>query len=117
MIKKLSKAMILGILMFTLAGCSGGYVEDEVVSAKVVAKEHIPKRTTTSIVPTGKTVIPVTTNHPEKFYVTVEYQGLILKIESEAIYNTVNNGESIQVLLVKKFDSEGQEKRRVLREL
>lgn len=114
---KLRKMLFCGILMFTLVGCSGGYSEESVINAVVVGKEHIPRKTYTTVMSTGKTVVPVTRHRPEKFNVIVKYEELTLTIDSEAIFNSLENGDSIQVLLVKKFDSEGQEKRRLLKEL
>lgn len=115
--KKLRKILCCGILMFTLVGCSGGYSEESVVNAVVVGKEHIPRKSYTTVVSTGKTIVPVTRTQHEKFKVTVKYEGLTLTIDSEPLYNSLENGDSIQVLLVKKFDAEGQEKRRLLKEL
>lgn len=115
--KKLGKIMSCGILMFTLVGCSGGYVEEGIVDAVIVEKEYIPSRTSTSFTKVGKSLIPITRTIPEKFYLTVEHDGLELTFDSEILYNSLENGESIQVLLVKKFDAEGQLKKKLLKEI
>lgn len=115
--KKLGKIISCGILMFTLVGCSGGYVEEGIVDAVIVGREYVPRRTSVSMISTGKSMMPITRTSPEKFYLTVEYEGLELTINSKDLYNSLENGESIQVLLVKKFDAEGQLKKKLLKEI
>jgi len=114
---KIIKFLVCGVLVFTLVGCSGGHVEQEVVPAVIVSMEYVPSRSWVTMMPTGKTMIPVTHHSSEEFNVVVAHEGLTLKIDSKAVYDSLEIGESIQVLLVKKFDAEGQLKKSKLMQI
>ena len=100
--------IILSVTLFIGVGCSGGYKEQEVVQAVIVSKNYIPSDSWVTMMPMGKSILPVTHHSPEEFNVIVTYEGLTLQLDSKAVYDSLKIGESIQVLLVKKFDSEGQ---------
>ena len=104
--------------MFGLVGCeSGGYKEQYVVDATVVSKEYEAPRTYTSVVPSGKSVFPITRTIPAKYLVTVTYENIPLTINSQPIYESLENGDSIKVLLIKKYTAEGQLKSSRLEQL
>lgn len=112
------KLLILTLILpILLIGCSGGESTQEVVNAVVVAKEYVPESSYTTMISSGKSVIPIFHILPANNYVTVEYQGLTLKIDSHELYSRHENGDSIQVLFVKKFDKEGQLKKQYLKKL
>lgn len=109
---------LLILMMFGLVGCeSGGYKEQIVVDASVVSKEYEAPRTYKTVVPCGKSVIPVTRTTSPKYLVTVTYDNLSLTIDSESIYSSVKNGDSIKVMLIKKYTAEGQLKSSKLEQL
>lgn len=115
--QKFKLAILTLILPILLIGCSGGESTQEVVNAVVVSKEYRPSSSYTTFVSTGKSVIPIFHTLPANNYVTVEYQGLTLKIDSHELYSNHENGDSIQILFIKKFDNEGQLKKQFLKKL
>ena len=61
--------------------------------------------------------MPVTHYRSEEFNVTVVYEGMSLVIDSEAIYNSMEIGESIKVFKVDVYKKDGTYKKSYLESL
>lgn len=89
----------------TLVGCSGT-CQESVVNAVVVAKELQGGYSPVAYI-----------NMPDKYFVTVKYEGITTEIESVDIYFNIKNGESIKMILVRQFDKGGNPQKSYLRVL
>lgn len=68
-------------------GCTKEVSKEEFIDEAVVkSASYQPSYTTTSIVPAGKAVIPVTNHHPAVYRVEVEYRGVTYKENNKACY-------------------------------
>ena len=54
----------------------------------------------------GKITVYQKIHHPAKFLVTVTYDDITETFDSEKLFNAVENGEEIQLILLQKFDKE-----------
>lgn len=99
--------------MFLFVGC-GSVKTYTLVDAVVVDKDFVPSSTYVTLMSTGKTVMPVTHYRSEEFNVTVKHERNSLTIDSRAIYNSVEIGESIQVYKVDVYKKDGTFKRSYL---
>lgn len=84
--KKISLLLIM--LSILLTGCSK-VVNEKVFedNAKVINVEYHKSYTTTSMIISGKSLIPITTTHPERHHVVVEYKGIEFKLNDEKSYD------------------------------
>ena len=73
------------------------------VQAQVVSMEYVEESSSLIPVRMGKTTTYVRQTHPEKFLVTVYYDDVTETFDSEALYQAVETGEEIHVILVQKF--------------
>ena len=78
------------------------------VTATITDKEHKKTYTTMMHITTGKTTTLIPQTHPEKFLVTVEYQNLTETFDDEDLYNSVDCGDSIEIILYKTFNKKGK---------
>lgn len=113
--RKICCVLILGFLLFTMVGC-GSVKTYTLVDAVVVDKNFVPSSTYVTMMPSGKTVMPVTHHRSEEFNVTVEYEGNSFTIDSRVIYSSLEIGESIQVYKVDVYKKDGTYKRSYLQQ-
>lgn len=98
-----------------MVGC-GSVKTYTLVDAVVVDKNFVPSSTYVTLMPNGKTVMPVTHHRSEEFNVTVEYEGNSFTIDSRVIYSSLEIGESIQVYKVDVYKKDGTYKRSYLQQ-
>ena len=84
------------------------YVEQP-VEAVVINKEYVPSRMYTTIISTGKSCMPVIHHTSPEHKLIVDYQGLHDTINSEELYNALKVGDSIKMILVKKYTKDKNE--------
>ena len=78
------------------------------VTATITDKEYKKTYTTMMHITTGKTTTLIPQIYPEKFLVTVEYQNLTETFDDEDLYNSVDCGDSIEIILYKTFNKKGK---------
>lgn len=88
--KKISLLLIM--LSILLTGCSK-VVNEKVFEddAKVMNAEYHKSYTTTSVIMSGKSVIPITTTHPERYYVIIKYDGVEFELNNKKSYYIVKD--------------------------
>lgn len=99
--------------LFLFVVC-GNIRERTTVDAVIKKMNYVPSSSYITFMPTGKTVMPVTHHRSEEFNVTVVYEGMSLIIDSEAIYNSMEIGESIKVCKVDVYKKDGTYKKSYL---
>lgn len=62
----------------------------------------------------GKSMIPVIHNNPEKNYVTVEYDGITKTKDSRELYDKYEVGDDIAVEYIKGYNKNGELKSRAI---
>lgn len=92
-----------------------GESTEQVIQATVIEKEYVPRSTYIVTVPMGKRLMPQTRTRPEKFKVTVKWEGGIYTIDSESKFNTYEIGDSIPVTCVTWFRKDGTIKKKFIR--
>lgn len=109
---------IFCILGITALGClaiaivlsiSNVRYEEHNIRAMVISKEYEAPRTYTSMMCTGKTTIPVVNTVPAEYNVTVKYKKLTSEMDSEPLYKALKVGDSINMILVKKYKKDTNE--------
>ena len=119
---KVTTSRILFIListittLFLFVGC-GNIEERTPVDAVIKKMNYVPSSSYVTFMSTGKTAMPVTHYRSEEFNVTVVYEGMSLIINSEAIYNSMEIGESIKVCKVDVYKKDGTYKKSYLESL
>ncbi len=97
------------ILCIGLTGCQEEYLEKtEEVTATVTEKEYKSSYTTSSVISTGKTIIVVPQRHPARYLVTVEYKSVSNTFDDKDLYETLKEGDNINVILETYTVSGGQ---------
>ncbi|MBQ6860100.1 MAG: hypothetical protein IJO08_00460 [Clostridia bacterium] len=100
---------LLIFLVFALCRCSRVEKEEETkVTAKVVEKEY--RAAYSSYIPmrVGKVTTVTMQRHPEKYYITVQYEDITETFDDEEWYNLVEEGEAIDVILYRGYSREGE---------
>lgn len=97
--------IFLGV-MFAFVGCGYNH-KSEQVKGKIIAKHYEPSQEYLTVVPIGKTVMPITQYTQEKFEIMIKYDDYNKTIDSKELYNSLNVGDSINMQLVKDFDYDG----------
>ncbi len=98
-------ALVAGVVL--LSGCADRY-ETTRVQATVIDKDY--DAATTKITTTrkdGKTVRK-TKRIPAEYDVTLSYQGVQTEIDSKSLYNRVQEGSLVEVVLKKGYTDEGE---------
>lgn len=115
------KKIIVCIALFVvfagiLMGCSRIVTEEIVeVTVVVVEKDYRASYTTYTYVKVGQVTNMIPNRHPEKHYVTVEFEDMTETFEDEDLYDRVKEGESITVFLYRGYDENGVLVRKELR--
>lgn len=79
-------------------------------TAKVKSKEHVAAYTTTCMVLIGKIMMPQTTYHSEKFNVCLVHDGKEYCFNNEEMYNLLEVGDSVYVMVHKGFNKRNEVK-------
>lgn len=94
---------IINTISINLRTESQEYLE---VTAVVSSLEYQEAYTTHSAAYNGKNAIPIRRNHPAKFLVTITYQTLSITYDNESLYNSVKQGDSINMVLCNSYDKD-----------
>lgn len=76
----------------------------------VVDKEYKPAYIGTALVKNGKANVPQRINRPEEYNVFVEYRGERYTISNKELYEKINVGESIMIMVNVGTNEKGVEK-------
>lgn len=102
MIKKICLMLMLTIM---LCSCNKvAYVERQNVDVEVIKKEY--HAAFTSLVNTGKSVIPI--RHPERNYVYVRYKDIEECVDNKRIYDACEIGSVFSMVLLNKYDGNNE---------
>ena len=103
-------------LVATLVGCNRIVSEEVVeVTAVVLEKEHRASYTTYTPMRVGKVTTMMPQVHPEKHYVTVQFEDMTETFEDEDLYERVKKGDKIEIYLYRGYDENGVLVRKELR--
>ena len=103
-------------LAVTLVGCNLIESEEVVeVTAVVVEKDYRASYTTYYPMKVGKVTTMMPQVHPEKHYVTVQYEDMTEIFEDEDLYDRVEKGEQVEIYLYRGYDKDGVLVRKELR--
>ena len=100
--------VVAAILSFIITSIDAELYEqtETTVQAQVVCLEYVEESSSLHPIRVGKTTTYVRRNSPEKFLVTVSYDGITETFDCEVLYQAAENGEEIQVILVQRFHKE-----------
>ena len=79
-------------------------------TAKVIKKEHVTPYTNTYIIAIGKIMVPQTIYYSEAFNVFLTYDGKEYCFNDEELYNLLEVGDSIYVMVHKGFNKKNEVK-------
>ena len=98
---------------FLIAGKTGESTE-QTVQATVINKEFIEGYTHFNIMSTGKTTVMIPISVSDSFEVTFKYSDLTLTLDNEELFNSLEIGESINLICITKYRKDGTVKRQYL---
>lgn len=108
--KRFTILLTIFICIF-LAGCKQVVVRDQIeVTATVTEKSYTPSYTSFVSIyhPTLKTITLSPIIHSEKHLITISYKHISNTFDDKKLYENVNQGDSIQMILYKDHDKLGQ---------
>jgi len=79
------------------------YIE---VTGIVTSMEYQAEHTTYAAVHNGKNAVPIRQNHPPKYLVTITYESLSHTYDNEWLYNSVNQWDSVPMILCNSYDKD-----------
>ena len=101
----MKKAISVLLLFLLLCSCSKvTYIERQNVDVEVVKKEY--HAAFTSVVNTGKNVIPI--SHPERNYIYVKYKDIEECVDNKQIYDACEIGSVFSMVLLNKYDENNE---------
>lgn len=92
---------IINTISIKLRTESQEYIE---VATIVSSLKYQEPYTTHSAVHNGKNAIAIKNNHPAKYLVTITYQTLSITYDNESLFNSVKQGDSINMTLCNSYD-------------
>lgn len=113
-----NRSIILMFVLFSLmlSGCTNSKVivneQKEEVTATVTSVEEVFVPPTYYFSPATNTSMPFF--YPNEYNVTVTYDDLSQTFNDKSLYNSVNVGDTIQVILHEVVDDEGKTTRELL---
>lgn len=103
-------SLVAIIMVVTLTGCQSIESEKyEIVTGCVSAMQYVEADTSMTMVFNAgtKMPMPIYEEHPAQYLVTITYECISETFDSKELYERVKEGESIQMLLYKACDKEG----------
>ena len=114
--------ILLGILVLLLAGIVIWIIYEIIIAiyhktlryetfpstAKVCKMEFEDEYTTTTMIMVGKTMIPQKYHHDEEYNVYLMYDGEEYCFDDENLYNSVNVGNMVRVVVHKGYNKHNQ---------
>lgn len=103
--------LALGIVLMT--GCNSNIelIEDEMIEDIAIIKnvEYEPSKSYITMIPTGKSIIPITQYTSEKYIVELDYNGVLIKIDNKRIYESLKDKiiESVKCKFRRKRFNDG----------
>ena len=96
---------ILLILILSMTGC-GGTAEKSEVDAVVTKLQYNPPKQYTSIEYNFVLKMPMVTSHtkPAEYLITISYEDTSITYDNEKLFETAKEGDTITMILVKKYD-------------
>ena len=76
-------------------------------TAKVCKKEYVPEHNYCQMILCGKTMVPSTIHYDEEYNVCVMYNGVKHWFTNKYLYDKVNIGDIVPVLVHKGYNEEG----------
>lgn len=77
-------------------------------TAKVCKIKYEPAYTTTTMIMVGKTIIPQRHHHDEEYNVYLMYEGEEYCFDDKKIYNSVNVGDMVSVVVHKGYNKHNE---------
>lgn len=112
MIKKILILLSIILALF-LCGCTKEVSKKEFVDEAIVkGTDYDTPYTTTSIIPAGKAIVPITNHHPAKYKVYIEYKGKVYEKNNKEYYNQLNGklGHKIKCKFIKAYYNDNTSK-------
>lgn len=101
----MKKAISVLLLCLMLCSCSKvAYIERQKVDVEVIKKEY--HAAFTSLVNTGKSVIPI--SRPERNYIYVKYKDIEECVDNKQIYDACEIGSVFSMVLLNKYDENNE---------
>ncbi len=95
------------IICVTFTGCQKVEREErESVTATVTNVRYRSAYVTQNMIYTGKTMIMTPVSHPAQYLVTITYEDLSKTFDNSDLYEKVEEGQSIQMILYKGYDKD-----------
>ena len=95
------------IICVTFTGCQKVEREEKTtVTATVTEVQYRSAYVTPRVIYTGKSTITTTQVHPSRHLVTITYEDLSETFNNSDLYEKVEEGQSIQMILYKGYDKD-----------
>lgn len=105
--RSITLIVVLFTCLFMLAGCQNVVEEQsEEVTATVTDIHKHSSYITYYYSPATKTMLPQ--SHPARYHVTITYEDLSQEFNNRNLYDSVSVGDTIQVILYKGWNSDGE---------
>lgn len=106
--KRVISFILITVMCMAFSSCQHIVTEECTdVMATVTEKEYKDSYVTMVPVYNGKTTTLRPQHHPSKYYITITYEGVTKRVNSKNLYESVKEGDSIQMILYKGYDEEG----------
>lgn len=101
--------LVLVLMCVILTGCQKVEREERtVVIATVTDQSHMLAYTTMMPIRNGKITTYIPQYHPATYYVTVSYEGVKQTFNNQELYESVEVGDTLQVILYHGYDRDNK---------
>lgn len=104
---KLKYLFVMVLMAALLTGCVEEY-KTTTVKAVVIEKDYDAPKTTTKRVKQGEGYVNKKKHHPAEYDVTVSYNNIEAEFDNKKLYNSVKEGQKVQVIYEKGYDKNGK---------
>ena len=103
----MKRFILLVVIMCILTGCQRIAKEKTEVNGTVVDMQYQSSYKTLMIMSNGKSTALIPQIHPAQYLITISYKNVSETFDDEKLYKSVKEGDTIQVILEKSYDTDG----------